>query len=498
MSQTATVLPKLTSSRVPRTRTSWNFTEVHFRKPDALALNLYSLIRDLIPAILLAAWSFVSNTEFVYSFAGPWRHRQFRLLDLTLLVSLTICSRLIGGGKSAIGRNWARSQVIGNVAAALCCSAIVFAADPMRSSLTHSLQMSLGLFVASSTMSLLLVEATCIANWAVMSFAVAKREVILVGSGPRAQILFAELIKSPIYRIVGVIDDQFVGTREMSRWYLGRVADLDRILRDHPVQTVYCALPIKSMYSETQRAISICAQIGVEVYHAVQLFANGFAQIDLHQGAHEKFCVFSIVRTDSMRYVKRAIDIIGALSLLILTAPIVAVAAIVIRLTSPGPIFFSQERCGLHRRRFRIFKLRTMVSNAEQLQTRYESMNELDGPVFKIRRDPRVTSIGGFLRRNSIDELPQLWNVLKGDMSLVGPRPLALRDFHLIDDSRHLRRFSVKPGITCLWQVSGRNNTSFENWIRQDLDYIEHWSLLLDARILLRTVPAVFSRTGAM
>jgi lipopolysaccharide/colanic/teichoic acid biosynthesis glycosyltransferase len=139
-----------------------------------------------------------------------------------------------------------------------------------------------------------------------------------------------------------------------------------------------------------------------------------------------------------------------------------------------------------------------MVVNAEHLQVRYESMNELDGPVFKIRRDPRVTPVGRWLRKSSIDELPQLWNVLTGDMSLVGPRPLAVRDFCRIDDSGHLRRFSVKPGITCLWQISGRNNTTFKEWIQQDLDYIDRWSLLLDAAILLRTIPTVLSGRGAM
>jgi lipopolysaccharide/colanic/teichoic acid biosynthesis glycosyltransferase len=184
--------------------------------------------------------------------------------------------------------------------------------------------------------------------------------------------------------------------------------------------------------------------------------------------------------------------------LLIITAPIVAAGALAIKLTSPGPILFCQQRCGLDRRRFRIFKLRTMIVNAEHLQARYESSNELDGPVFKISRDPRVIPVGSWLRRSSIDELPQLWNVLTGDMSLVGPRPLAVRDFLRIEDSRHLRRFSVKPGITCLWQINGRSNTTFKDWIRQDLEYIDRWSVLLDLGILLRTISAVISGRGAM
>jgi lipopolysaccharide/colanic/teichoic acid biosynthesis glycosyltransferase len=210
------------------------------------------------------------------------------------------------------------------------------------------------------------------------------------------------------------------------------------------------------------------------------------------------FAILRMVRIGSRAYLKRAIDVVGSAMLLTATAPIIGVAALAIKLTSPGPVFFSQERYGLDRRRFRIWKLRTMVVNAEVLQAKYESMNEVGGPVFKIRCDPRVTSVGGFLRATSIDELPQLWNVLKGEMSLVGPRPLAVRDVRRIENSSHLRRFSVKPGITCLWQVSGRSSTNFETWIRQDLEYIDRWSLMLDARILLATVPAVLGRRGAM
>jgi exopolysaccharide biosynthesis polyprenyl glycosylphosphotransferase len=204
------------------------------------------------------------------------------------------------------------------------------------------------------------------------------------------------------------------------------------------------------------------------------------------------------VRTGSRNYLKRIIDIVGASAMLLLTAPILAVGAVAIKLSSPGPVFFAQERYGLDRRRFRMYKLRTMVEDAEVLQATYESMNELEGPVFKIRRDPRITRVGRFLRTTSIDELPQLWNVLKGDMSLVGPRPFAVRDVRLIQNSRHLRRFSVKPGITCIWQISGRNATDFETWIRQDLDYIDNWSLHLDLFILFATVPAVLQRKGAM
>jgi exopolysaccharide biosynthesis polyprenyl glycosylphosphotransferase len=327
---------------------------------------------------------------------------------------------------------------------------------------------------------------------------VAKREVILVGSGPRAQELFQQLMDSPTYVVTGIVDDEFSGTPEMRSLHVGGIDELERILKDQPVQIVYCSLPVKTMYAKAQSAISTCEKFGVEVRHSARLFTTEIAQVDTHSSGHGMFAILRMVRQGSRDYVKRGIDLAGAAILLVIAAPVMAAAAIAIKLTSPGPIFFSQERYGMDRRRFRIHKLRTMVVDAEGLQKNYEFMNELAGPVFKIRRDPRVTRVGRFLRSTSIDELPQLWNVLKGDMSLVGPRPLAVRDVRLIENTRHLRRFSVKPGITCLWQIGGRNSTDFETWIRQDLDYIDRWSLFLDFRILLYTVPAVFGRRGAM
>ena len=166
-------------------------------------------------------------------------------------------------------------------------------------------------------------------------------------------------------------------------------------------------------------------------------------------------------------------------------------------ITSPGPVFFVQERVGLNKRRFRLYKFRTMLKDAELKQAELESLNEVEGPVFKIKNDPRITPIGKFLRKMSIDELSQLINVLKGDMSLVGPRPLPVRDYNGFDQDWHRRRFSVRPGITCLWQVDGRSDIPFETWMELDMKYIDNWSLTLDLKILLRTLPAVLRGSGA-
>jgi len=168
-----------------------------------------------------------------------------------------------------------------------------------------------------------------------------------------------------------------------------------------------------------------------------------------------------------------------------------------IKLTSSGPVFFIQERVGLGKRRFRLFKFRTMVQGADKLMADLEHLNEASGPVFKIKNDPRLTGLGKFLRKTSIDELPQLINVLKGDMSLVGPRPLPVRDYEGFDEDWHRRRFSVRPGITCLWQVNGRSDIKFEDWMKLDMKYIDEWSIFLDFQILIKTIPAVLRGSGA-
>jgi exopolysaccharide biosynthesis polyprenyl glycosylphosphotransferase len=195
--------------------------------------------------------------------------------------------------------------------------------------------------------------------------------------------------------------------------------------------------------------------------------------------------------------IKRTLDLAISSLLLLLLLPLLVAAAIAIKLTSKGPVLFLQERIGMNKRRFKIYKFRTMIPNAEQVIHTLEGQNEATGPVFKIKNDPRITPIGKFLRRSSIDELPQLLNVLKGDMSLVGPRPLPVRDYEGFSEDWQRRRFSVKPGITCLWQVNGRSGISFDQWMLLDLQYLDEWSLWLDLKILAKTVPAVLKGAGA-
>jgi lipopolysaccharide/colanic/teichoic acid biosynthesis glycosyltransferase len=190
-------------------------------------------------------------------------------------------------------------------------------------------------------------------------------------------------------------------------------------------------------------------------------------------------------------------DIAISALLLILLIPVFIIIAISIKISSRGSVLFIQDRIGLNKRVFRLYKFRTMVENAEQKQDLLESLNEMSGPAFKIKNDPRIHKIGRFLRKTSLDELPQLFNVLKGDMSLVGPRPLPVRDYNGFEIDWHRRRFSVLPGLTCLWQVNGRNNIPFDKWMELDLEYIDKWTLMLDFRILMKTIPTILRGSGA-
>jgi len=254
-----------------------------------------------------------------------------------------------------------------------------------------------------------------------------------------------------------------------------------------------------TFFGQVEKAIQACELEGVEAWLLADFFNTQLSQTLLDDLHGRPMLIFRSTPEHSWpAFVKEAFDIAAAFILLVLLLPLFLVAMLLIKLGSPGPVLFRQQRSGLNGRPFTMLKFRSMVSDAEQRRHELEALNEMDGPVFKVTDDPRVTPIGRFLRRHSIDELPQLINVLRGDMSLVGPRPLPVDEVQRFDDFAHRRRLSVKPGMTCLWQVSGRNNVKdFKDWVRLDLEYIDNWSLWLDFKILVRTIPVVFSGTGA-
>lgn len=252
-------------------------------------------------------------------------------------------------------------------------------------------------------------------------------------------------------------------------------------------------------FEQVEKVIELCELEGVEVWLLADFFKTRISQTSVDDFLGRPTVVFRSAPEASWQGVaKQMLDFVGALVLLALVSPLLLLAALAVRLSSSGPVLFRQQRSGLNGRPFTMLKFRTMVTDAEQMKAELASFNEMDGPVFKVTNDPRVTVLGRFLRKWSIDELPQLWNVLRFEMSLVGPRPLPVDEIRRINDHAHRRRLSVKPGLTCLWQVSGRNDvTSFKEWVRLDLEYIDNWSLWLDLKILLKTIPVVLTGAGA-
>ena len=348
----------------------------------------------------------------------------------------------------------------------------------------------------AATIMLRIVVRTC------MKYAVVKpQQIIIVGSGPRALSMYQEMQEMPEqnYRVLGFVDSPngHKVPDEVQCRMLGPIEDLDRILMRRVVDQVVIALPIKSCYDDIQRTIAVCEQSGVESEYISDAFNLSLAHAQHGTLETRSVVRFKVVEDDHRLVIKRVIDIVAAMIGLVCCAPMLLLIAMAIKLTSRGPVCFNHERYGLGKRRFVMYKFRTMVANAEELKQSIEHLNEAQGPVFKIRRDPRITPLGRFLRKTSLDELPQLFNVLRGDMSLVGPRPLINRDVALFQEPWLMRRFSVKPGITCLWQISGRSNLNFDRWIELDLQYIDSWSLGQDFSILMRTLPAVLRGQGA-
>jgi exopolysaccharide biosynthesis polyprenyl glycosylphosphotransferase len=488
--------PRTIANKAQKQPLDWTKLEQHLQEIGTLHTTIYRLMRDLAPALVLSAYWFFKHPGLMFEGPAWWYIPRISLLEVGMFVGVTLLSRAVTGRSRRASDAVLHHELSASLFAAFVCALFVYPCLLVKLNSVQALRVDAGFFIATTLFSLLCLAVACFIGWISIDTIIPRRDVLIIGSGPGGRAAFEEMVDSPVYNVVGLLDDAFVGTNKMRGHYLGGLHLLDLLLKENPISVVYCSLPVKSMYEPIQQIIEVCEQFGVEVRHSSALFKTNIARLDRTAGANHS--ILRMVRDDYTRYAKRAIDILGAAAMLLLSSPILLAAGIAIKLTSDGPIFFSQDRYGYHRRRFRMFKLRTMVVNAEVLQAQLENQNELGGPVFKIKEDPRVTRVGAFLRKTSIDELPQLWNVLTGDMSLVGPRPLAVRDVLKIEDSAQLRRFSVMPGITCIWQMSGRNNTDFANWIRQDLEYIDSWSLLLDLKILIGTIPAVLWGKGAM
>lgn len=331
-----------------------------------------------------------------------------------------------------------------------------------------------------------------------------RRHIVFVGGTDKALSLAYRIeARAELgYEIVGFLfgdPDREPRREEISaKWSdLGPVSELREVLKNGVVDEVMVCIPIRRNFTMVSEIVQICQDLGVVarlVPETLDLKAIARAQIEEFDG--EPVVTFFRENLLFQLMLKRLIDVVGSVTLLILLSPLLLVTALAVKITSPGPVLFAQPRIGMNKRIFRLLKFRSMVANAEALKAGLAGLNEVDGPVFKMKKDPRVTKVGAVIRKLSIDELPQLVNVLKGEMSLVGPRPPLPGEVDLYDWTDR-KRLCIRPGITCLWQVSGRNQLSFQEWMDLDRTYIDNWSTWLDVKILLRTIPVVMFGKGA-
>jgi exopolysaccharide biosynthesis polyprenyl glycosylphosphotransferase len=326
------------------------------------------------------------------------------------------------------------------------------------------------------------------------------RTVLLVGTGSKAASLAEFLEGHPHwgFRVVGYLDDDNGGEiRRGNRWpCLGKIGDLESVLVRDVVDELIFVIE-KGKLGDYEEALMVAERHGVRAHVSLDIFPHVLARPVLEELDGVPLLSFTTTPSNPVQLVvKRAVDLAVSLTLFLVTLPIQLIAAAAIKLTSSGPIFFRQTRCGLNGRHFTLVKFRTMQNGAEERLPEISHLNEMTGPVFKSSHDPRLTPVGRVLRRLSIDELPQLVNVIVGDMSLVGPRPPLPEEVSRYQPWQR-RRLSMSPGLTCLWQVSGRNDLDFDRWMELDLKYIDTWSPMLDFEILLKTVPAVLSGKGA-
>lgn len=321
-----------------------------------------------------------------------------------------------------------------------------------------------------------------------------QRYILILGTGKAAELYLQKVKDNPQlgYRVVGYLAPQRNGLRIP---YLGNYNSIEAVISNIVVDLVVVTAPIAE--ESTQEALELLEVMGKNTAILMdEMISRVATSQPIDFGGLPMVSYSNHPRRPWHEIGKRGLDLLATGIALVLLSPVLALIALTVKLTSEGPAVFSQERVGLNGRTFKMYKFRSMVVNAEELKKKLASLNEMSGPVFKIKNDPRVTTIGKFLRKTSLDELPQLWNVFKGEMSLVGPRPPLPSEVNLYNP-QHRKRLAVKPGITCIWQISGRNDVDFDQWMEMDAEYVDRWSLWLDMEILMKTVPVVLGRKGA-
>jgi exopolysaccharide biosynthesis polyprenyl glycosylphosphotransferase len=422
-----------------------------------------------------------------------------RLLALGLVAALSWPLVLEAVGLYRSQRRMATSQIVFRLlaAGAFCTVILGVARLALQPALSGPFVAACGAAqtLAIGTFRLLVVGALRALRRAGRNY----RSVLVFGSGPRAQGIFKLIELHPEWgmRVIGFVDDADAPVAAgLTGQRTEKLVDIPRLIREEVIDEVIVAIPC-ALLATVGPAVAECAEAGIPVTVLSDLFGDYFPAPRVAPLGGRPALSFSVVHhSRTALAIKRGFDIVGASTLLVLFAPAMLAVAAAIRRDSAGPILFRQERSGLYGRRFEMLKFRTMCLDAEAGRAELLHLNEMDGPVFKVKDDPRITPVGRFLRRSSLDELPQLWHVLKGDMSLVGPRPPIPEEVEQYATFER-RRLSMRPGLTCLWQVMGRNTIGFADWVKLDLEYIDNWSLAADLAILLRTLPAVLRGTGS-
>ncbi len=324
--------------------------------------------------------------------------------------------------------------------------------------------------------------------------------LLIVGCGPRAREMagLIEESRGMGLRLIGFVDpNSSAGSLEnLGGYRVHPLEDLGGLLQQEVVDEIVFAVNMQEL-ARLEPVMQHCADVGMRTRVQLEFLPAAYSRIYLEKFRDVQLLSLSSAPDSELRlFFKRIFDVLLSSAALVAFSPVLLCIAAMIRITSPGPVLFRQTRCGLGGRRFMLYKFRSMINNAEQMRAELHQLNELDGPVFKITDDPRITTVGRWLRRFSLDELPQLWNILRGDMSFVGPRPAVPEEVEQYEDWQR-RRLRMRPGLTCTWVLEGRSHVDFNRWMQLDLTYIDNWSLWLDFKIFLRTIPIVLSGRGA-
>ena len=456
--------------------------------------ELNTQLQQLIDALLLAVSLWVAYVLRLY--ATDWFNltkvinpfRDYQWLFVVIMPFGPIMLDLQGFYQSPLNKTLGRSFV--QILRAMVGLAIIVGACALFLRLPLPARTVPLLFIAIATAGLLTKERLAAIYIRRRAARGERREPVLLAGTPEDIAALEQSFPPEQKTLVEVVDRIDITKQPIS--------DLVERMHRHAVSRVIFAAG-HTQLNKVEEAVGACEIEGVPAWIVTDFIQTSIAKPDFDAFAGRPMLVFrSTPEVSWALLVKAIIDRIGALILLVLVSFLMVVIALVIRLTSPGPILFRQKRAGRFGKPFVMLKFRSMTTDAEMRHAELEAFNQMSGPVFKLENDPRITPFGRFLRRWSLDELPQLLNVLLGDMSLVGPRPLPIYEVERFENSAQRRRLSVKPGLTCLWQISGRNQVrDFRDWVRLDLDYIDRWSLALDLKILLRTIPAVLSGFGA-